>query len=92
MLCADPATTKSLGFGRLKDLVQKIAYELDPQGTLQRIASAEKDRRVTIRPLPEGMARVSLLLPMAHGSAPTPHQRRPRARWSGSTKVVAGVV
>ncbi|KXP02925.1 DUF222 domain-containing protein [Tsukamurella tyrosinosolvens] len=67
LLCADPGTLAGCGLRRIADLVKKMAYELDAQGTVDRNASAEKDRTVTIRPLPEGMARVSLLLPVAQG-------------------------
>ncbi|NMD57336.1 MULTISPECIES: HNH endonuclease [Tsukamurella] len=67
LLCADPATLAGCGPGRISDLVKKLAYELDAQATIDRNAAAEKDRTVTIRPLPEGMARVSLLLPVAQG-------------------------
>ncbi len=67
LLCSDPSTLAGCGPRRIGDLVQKVAYELDAQGTVDRNASAEKDRTVTIRPLPEGMARVSLLLPVAQG-------------------------
>ncbi|BDH57002.1 DUF222 domain-containing protein [Tsukamurella sp. PLM1] len=67
LLCADPATLAGCGLRRIGDLVSKVAYDLDPQGTVDRNASAEKDRTVTIRPLPEGMARVSVLLPVAQG-------------------------
>ena len=66
-MCADPGTLAGCGLRRIADLVKKMAYELDAQGTVDRNASAEKDRTVTIRPLPEGMARVSLLLPVAQG-------------------------
>ncbi|TWS22230.1 DUF222 domain-containing protein [Tsukamurella sputi] len=67
LLCADPAILAGCGLGRISDLVKKLAYELDAQATLDRNAAAEKDRTVTIRPLPDGMARVSLLLPVAQG-------------------------
>ncbi|WP_306461488.1 HNH endonuclease [Tsukamurella sputi] len=67
LLCADPAILAGCGLGRISDLVKKIAYELDAQATVDRNAAAEKDRTVTIRPLPEGMVRVSLLLPVAQG-------------------------
>ncbi|VDR37658.1 Uncharacterised protein [Tsukamurella paurometabola] len=67
LLCADPGTLAGCGLRRIADLVKKLAYELDARGTVDRDAAAEKDRTVTIRPLPEGMARVSLLLPVAQG-------------------------
>ena len=66
-LCADPATLAGMGLKQLAARVEQVAYKLDAQGTVDRNAAAEKDRTVTIRPLPEGMARVSLLLPVAQG-------------------------
>lgn len=66
-LCSDPGTLAGVGLRRLKDLVQRVAYELDKQGTVDAIAKAAQDRTVTIRPLPDGMTRVSLLLPLAQG-------------------------
>ncbi len=66
-LCADPATLAGMGLKQLSARVEQVAYRLDAQATVDRNATAEKDRTVTIRPLPEGMARVSLLLPVAQG-------------------------
>ncbi|TWS21513.1 DUF222 domain-containing protein [Tsukamurella asaccharolytica] len=66
-LCSDPATLAGMGLKQLAARVKQVAYALDGRGTVDRDASAEKDRTVTIRPLPEGMARVSLLLPVAQG-------------------------
>ncbi|NMD56181.1 DUF222 domain-containing protein [Tsukamurella columbiensis] len=67
LLCADPATLAGLGPKQIAARVEQVAYRLDKQATVDRNAAAEKDRTVTIRPLPEGMARVSLLLPVAQG-------------------------
>ncbi len=64
-LCADPAVLAGLGLRRLGDKVEQVAYELDAHATVQRKAATEKDRTVTCRPAPDGMARLSLLLPMA---------------------------
>ncbi|WP_259140989.1 HNH endonuclease [Tsukamurella ocularis] len=66
-LCTDPATLAGMGLKQLAARVEQVAYRLDAEATVDRNASAEKDRTVTIRPLPEGMARVSLLLPVAQG-------------------------
>ncbi|WP_336671171.1 HNH endonuclease [Tsukamurella sp. USMM236] len=66
-LCADPATLAGMGLKQLAARVEQVAYRLDAQATVDRNAAAEKDRTVTIRPLPDGMARVSLLLPVAQG-------------------------
>ncbi|BDH57838.1 HNH endonuclease signature motif containing protein [Tsukamurella sp. PLM1] len=67
ILCGDPHILAGLGLGRLHDKVQQVAYELDREGTVEHLASAPKDRRVTIRPVPDLMTRISLLLPMAQG-------------------------
>lgn len=48
---------------------KQIAYELDPRSVVERVARAEADRRVTIRPAPDAMALVSALLPVAQGVA-----------------------
>ena len=64
-LCSDPATLAGLGLKQLAGKVEQVAYHLDAQATVDRNAAAEKDRSVTLRPQPEGMARLSLLLPMA---------------------------
>ncbi|NMD57053.1 MULTISPECIES: HNH endonuclease [Tsukamurella] len=64
-LCADPAVLAGLGLKQIAARVEQVAYRLGAQATVDRNAAAEKDRTVTIRPLPEGMARVSLLLPVA---------------------------
>lgn len=48
---------------------RRIGYRLDPHSAVNRVASAEADRRVTIRPAPDCMALVSALLPVAQGVA-----------------------
>ncbi|WP_081586208.1 HNH endonuclease signature motif containing protein [Tsukamurella sp. 1534] len=64
-LCSDPDTLAGLGIRQIGDKVEQVAYRLDARATVDRRAAAEKDRTVTLRPQPEGMARLSLLLPMA---------------------------
>lgn len=64
-LCADAGTLNGMGSHRIRDIVRRVAYSLDPRGTLARIASAAQDRRVTVRPLPDCMAQVSIVLPVA---------------------------
>ncbi|CAM5404873.1 HNH nuclease OS=Tsukamurella paurometabola (strain ATCC 8368 / DSM / CCUG 35730 / CIP 100753/ JCM 10117 / KCTC 9821 / NBRC 16120 / NCIMB 702349 / NCTC 13040) OX=521096 GN=Tpau_1759 PE=3 SV=1 [Tsukamurella paurometabola] len=66
-LCDDPGTLAGMGPKQLAAHVEQVAYRLDARATVDRTACAEKDRTVTIRPLPEGMARVSILLPVAQG-------------------------
>ncbi|HET6561911.1 MAG TPA: DUF222 domain-containing protein [Marmoricola sp.] len=60
---------ESLGDRQVEAAVKKRAYELDPHGYLERIARAEKDRRVTLRPAPDTMSILSGLLPVAQGVA-----------------------
>jgi hypothetical protein len=48
---------------------RKLAYRLDPHSVVERQARAETDRRVTIRPAPDCMAQLSILLPAAQGVA-----------------------
>lgn len=64
-LCADAATLSGLGLNRVQDKVKQIAYSLDAQATVDRIAKADKDRRLSIRPAPDAMGRLSLLMPVA---------------------------
>ncbi len=68
-LCADPATLAGVGDARLVALAKTVAYRLDPASVVRRRANAERDRRVTIRPAPDTMVRLSALLPVAQGVA-----------------------
>ncbi len=88
-LCADPATLAGLGLKQIAAKVEQIAYRLDARATVDRKAAAAKDRTVTLRPHPEGMARLSLLLPTAqavgayaalrkHAAALAGHDQEPR--------------
>jgi hypothetical protein len=58
-----------LGDRAVEDEAKKLAYRLDPAGYVDRLRAAEKDRRVTLRPAPDTMARLSGLLPVAQGVA-----------------------
>ncbi|MDP0396892.1 HNH endonuclease [Tsukamurella strandjordii] len=64
-LCGESFAASGLGLKRLHDTVRQTAYQLDARATVDRVALAAKDRRVTIRPAPDCMARVSVLLPVA---------------------------
>jgi hypothetical protein len=68
-LCADPTLLHGWGDRRLTNEIQNLAYQLDPAGVTKRRANAESQRRVTSRPAPDTMARVSALLPVAQGVA-----------------------
>ncbi|WP_375503725.1 DUF222 domain-containing protein [uncultured Jatrophihabitans sp.] len=54
---------------RVEAETRKAGYRLDPQGFLARVRGADKDRRVTMRPAPDAMARLTALLPVAQGVA-----------------------
>lgn len=49
--------------------IQRMAYRLEPKIWVNRRAKAVQDRRVTIRPEPDCMVRISALLPMVEGIA-----------------------
>ncbi len=59
----------SLGDRGVEREVRKLAYRLDAGSALRRIRGAVADRRVTIRPAPDTMARLTGLLPVAQGIA-----------------------
>jgi hypothetical protein len=58
-----------LGDWQVETECKKIAYRLDPHAFLARARAAERDRRVSLRPAPDTMARLSALLPAAQGVA-----------------------
>jgi hypothetical protein len=63
--CADPTTVDGWGDKRLTSEIQKLAYQLDPVAVTKRRAKAESERRVTCRPAPDTMARLTILGPVA---------------------------
>ncbi|KQR96687.1 HNH endonuclease [Williamsia sp. Leaf354] len=66
-LCADVSVLEGVGDRALDAEVKRLAYELDPQAVVDRHAHAVKDRRVSTRPAPDGMVRLSALLPLVSG-------------------------
>lgn len=48
---------------------RRSAYEHDPEGSVERIARAAKDRAVWSRPAPDCMSKISALLPVKQGVA-----------------------
>jgi hypothetical protein len=58
-----------LGDRGVESAVKKAAYRLDPHGCVERIRAAAGERRVGLRPAPEGMSRLSATLPVAQGVA-----------------------
>ena len=66
-MSADLTKLDGRGDARITADAKAIAYRLDPQAVVDRAAQAEADRTVTIRPAPDTMAYVTVLLPMAKG-------------------------
>ncbi len=64
-LCADTAKFDHWGNNRVEAEAKKIAARLDVAAVVEHNTKAEQDRCVTIRPAPNTMAYVSLLLPVA---------------------------
>jgi hypothetical protein len=58
-----------LGDGEVEAAAREVAYRLDPHAFTARSAGAVRDRRVTLRPAPDTMSRLSGFLPVAHGVA-----------------------
>jgi hypothetical protein len=63
------ARLDTLGDRQVEAEAKKLAYRLDPHGAAAKIRGAESDRRVSLRPAPEAMARLTALLPVAQGVA-----------------------
>ena len=66
-MCGDVTKLDGLGNGRIEAEAKKIAYRLDPQAFVDRMAKAAEDRDVWIRPAPDCMARLTVLLPVQKG-------------------------
>jgi hypothetical protein len=66
-MCADTASLQGKGDAELTAAAKAIAYRKDPHAVVDRAAKAENDRTVTIRPAPDTMTWVSVLLPVARG-------------------------
>jgi hypothetical protein len=58
-----------LGDRAVENEAKRLAYRLDPAGYVDRLRAAEKDRRVSVRPAPDAMARLTGVLPAAQGVA-----------------------
>ncbi|MGZ8744422.1 MAG: DUF222 domain-containing protein [Nocardioides sp.] len=68
-LAANPDRIESMGDGELVAGARKLAYKLDPASFVERRRRAEADRRATLRPAPDVMSRLSVLLPVKDGVA-----------------------
>ncbi len=66
-MCADQSELEGMGDGRITATAKSIAYELDPQAVVDRAVRAERERTVTIRPAPDTMSYVTIVLPMRQG-------------------------
>ncbi|WP_101946413.1 HNH endonuclease signature motif containing protein [Mycobacterium sp. 3519A] len=66
-MCGDVSALEGLGDGRISAKAKEIAARLDAAAVVDRAAKAEADRSVTVRPAPDCMARVTVLLPMRQG-------------------------
>ena len=66
-LCADVSKLEGIGDARITAKAKEIAARLDAQAVVDQAAKAEADRTVTIRPAPDCMAYVTVLLPVAQG-------------------------
>ncbi len=65
----DAAALEQRGDRELGDAVRRLAYELDAASWVARRRIAESERRVTLRPAPDVMSRLSAELPVAQGVA-----------------------
>src|SRR5690348_16280916 len=63
-MCGDVAKLEGMGDKRIEAEAKTIAYRLDPQAVVDRAAKAAEDRTVTIRPAPDAMTVVRVLLPV----------------------------
>ncbi len=66
-MCADLTRLDGMGDARIEAEAKTIAYRLDPQAIVDRAATAAEDRTVTIRPAPDCMTRVTVLVPVQQG-------------------------
>jgi hypothetical protein len=68
-IAGDPDWLESLGERQLEAEVATLAYRFDPRAFVERSARAVEDRRVTSRPAPDTMMRLTALLPVVPGVA-----------------------
>ncbi|MEO3760769.1 DUF222 domain-containing protein [Mycobacterium sp. B14F4] len=66
-MCADVTGLDGKGDGRITAAARSIAYRLDPQAFVEHAAKAAQDRTVTIRPAPDTMTYLTVLLPVQQG-------------------------
>ena len=64
-----PGRVDGMGDQSLVSAARRLAYQLDPEAALRRVARAEGERRVTLRPAPDTMTNLGALLPVTQGVA-----------------------
>ena len=89
-LCSDPTVVEGLSPRRLVGQLQKAAADLDPAAVVKRRARAEADRHVTLRPAPDVMAWLGVLLSVKSGVAvhATLHREAQRAKAAGDPRSI----
>jgi hypothetical protein len=55
------------GDSRIAAKARELAYRLDPSSAVRRVRGAREDRRVSLRPAPDTMSRLSAFLPVEQG-------------------------
>ena len=68
-VAGDPEVLEQMGDRELGAAVRRLAHQLDAESWVTRRRIAEAERRVTLRPAPDVMARLSAELPVAQGVA-----------------------
>lgn len=68
-VAGDAEALEQMGDRGLGNAVRRLAYELDAEAWVTRRRIAESERRVTLRPAPDVMSRLSAELPVAQGVA-----------------------
>ncbi len=68
-VCGDLSSLEGLGTKKLTNWAREVGYGLDPAGAVRRIAKAENERYVSLRPAPDCMTYLTALLPVAQGVA-----------------------
>ncbi len=68
-ISGDAETLEQMGDGELGNAVRRLAYQLDAEAWVTRRRTAESERRVTLRPTPDVMSRLSAELPASQGVA-----------------------
>jgi hypothetical protein len=89
-LCADPTVVAGLSPRQLTNRLHKWAADLDPAAVAKRRARAEADRHVSMRPAPDVMAWLGVLLSIKSGVAvpATLHREARRAKAAGDPRSI----